>query len=250
MTPARALTRCSIFIAAAFVAAGCGGGGNPPPTITSVTVSCAASSVPEGQTDQCSASVQGTGSFSTSVTWTASAGSIFTSGLFTAPNTTGQVTITATAVADTSKAGSAIVNVTAPPPPTITSVTPACAHSVVELQSVQCWANVQGTGDFSTAVTWQASAGSISSSGAFTAPSTVGTVTVTATSVADTTKSGFEAVMVVLPQTSGFQYGGIHHVSWSANEYNTPAGTASQDALAATGANWSGLLATWYQVPG
>jgi uncharacterized protein (TIGR03437 family) len=61
--------------------------------------------------------------------------------------------------------------------------------------------------------------------------------------------------MVSLPSASadgavgkgGFQYYGITHVSWSANEYTTPAATTSRDDLAATNFNWAGVLVTWYQ---
>lgn len=134
------------------------------------------------------------------------------------------------------------------PPPTITSITVSCAApSVLEGQTDQCSANVQGTGNFSTAVTWNASAGTVSASGLFTAPNTAGPVTVTATSAVDGTKSGSATVMVPPEQKSGFTYRGITHVSWQANEYNTDSGTASQDALAATGATWVGVLVTWYQ---
>ncbi|MHB1865685.1 MAG: Ig-like domain-containing protein [Candidatus Saccharimonadales bacterium] len=57
--------------------AGCGGGGvggptpTPPPTasVTSVAVSCASATVNVGQTSQCSATVQGTGNYSSAVTW-------------------------------------------------------------------------------------------------------------------------------------------------------------------------------------
>ena len=45
----------------------------------------------------------------------------------------------------------------------------------------------------------------------------------------------------------GFQYYGITHVSWSFNEYTFATATASRDDLAATNANWAGVLATWYQ---
>ncbi len=45
---------------------------------------------------------------------------------------------------------------------------------------------------------------------------------------------------------AGFTYNGITHVSWSKDEYGVPAGTASRQALAATHANWAGLLVTWY----
>lgn len=48
-------------------------------------------------------------------------------------------------------------------------------------------------------------------------------------------------------QKSGFQYKGITHVSWQSSEYNAAAATNSQDALAATGANWAGVLVTQYQ---
>ncbi|HUL78855.1 MAG TPA: hypothetical protein VL691_16440 [Vicinamibacteria bacterium] len=44
----------------------------------------------------------------------------------------------------------------------------------------------------------------------------------------------------------GFTYNGITHVSWWHDEYGYPAGTVSRQALAATGASWAGLLATWY----
>jgi len=45
----------------------------------------------------------------------------------------------------------------------------------------------------------------------------------------------------------GFQYYGITHTSWSANEYSSAAATASRSDLAATNFNWAGVLATWYQ---
>ena len=59
-------------------------------------------------------------------------------------------------------------------------------------------------------------------------------------------------VMVSLPTAGaqgvgGFQYYGITHVNWSANEYSSAAGTASRNDLAATNANWAAVLVTWYQ---
>ena len=83
-------------------------------SITSVTVACSPSTILYGQTSQCSASVTGTGSFSSTVTWTASAGTISARGLFTAPSggvVTLPVTITATSSQDTSKSGTATVTV-------------------------------------------------------------------------------------------------------------------------------------------
>ena len=46
---------------------------------------------------------------------------------------------------------------------------------------------------------------------------------------------------------SGFEYNGIIHVSWQANEYTNASGAPSRAAITATGANWAGLLVTWYQ---
>jgi hypothetical protein len=43
-----------------------------------------------------------------------------------------------------------------------------------------------------------------------------------------------------------FELNGITHVSWWHDEYGYPAGSDSRRALAATGANWMGLLTTWY----
>ncbi len=104
-----------VFVLASLtLMAACGGGGSGSSTITSVTVTCSPSTILYGQTSQCSATVMGTGSFSSGVTWAASAGTISASGLFTAPSggvTSLQVTITATSTQDTSKSGTATVTV-------------------------------------------------------------------------------------------------------------------------------------------
>ena len=103
-----------LVLASLTLMAACGGGGSGSSTITSVTVTCSPSIILYGQTSQCSATVTGTGSFSSGVTWAASAGTISISGLFTAPSggvTSLQVTITATSTQDTSKAGTATVTV-------------------------------------------------------------------------------------------------------------------------------------------
>jgi len=88
------------------------GNGAQVTNITGVTISPTNPSVQAGQTVQFSDTVQGTTN-NTSVTWTASAGSITSSGLFTAPITAGTVTVTATSTADTTKQVSTAVTVTA-----------------------------------------------------------------------------------------------------------------------------------------
>jgi len=181
----------------------------PPPATTSVSVSCSPATVVEGQTSQCTATVQGTGSYSSGVSWTATGGTITSAGVFT-PTATGTATITATSTEDTTKSGNASVTVT--PPPAIRSVSASCSPTtVVEGQTSTCMATVQGTGSFDPTVTWAATFGTIASNAndaaTYTAPSsTTGTSTVTATSSVDTTKSGTTTLSVVIPPpSSAFQ---------------------------------------------
>src|SRR5215469_17934322 len=130
------------------------------------------------------------------VTWSASAGTISSTGLFTAPavssNTT--VTIRVVSVADTSKQATATMTVT-PANGIVVVVSPQTA-SVSSGGTQQFSATVEGTSN--TAVTWSASAGSISSAGLLTAPqvSTNTRVSVTAISVADPAKKSSATVSV------------------------------------------------------
>jgi hypothetical protein len=48
------------------------------------------------------------------------------------------------------------------------------------------------------------------------------------------------------PAAGAFEYNGLTHVSWWYDEYASAEASASRSALAATGASWGGLLATWY----
>jgi hypothetical protein len=169
------------------------------PVVNSVGVSPATASVTTGSTTQFSATVAGTVT-NKSVTWTAALGTITAAGLYTAPSTAGTDTITATSVADTTKSGTATVTVSAPVVNSV-SVSPATA-SVSTGGTLQFTATVAGTVT-NKSVTWTAQLGTINSSGLYTAPSNPGTDTVTATSVADTTKSGSAMVTVSNPQSNG-----------------------------------------------
>lgn len=188
------------FILTAIAACGGGSMGGQPepgsPTISSVSPVCTPSMVAPNATSQCSAAVQGTGSYSSAVTWSSSGGAITTSGLFTAPAAAGAVTITATSTQDATKSGAASVMVQATAP-TITSVAVTCSPATIVVSgTTQCAATVQGTGSYSSAVTWSASGGTITAAGLFTAPAAAGTVRITATSTQDSTKSGSVPVTV------------------------------------------------------
>lgn len=177
----------------------------------SISLSPTSPSLSAGQTQQFAATVTG-GSGST-VTWALSpaVGSISQTGLYTAPatiSTQQSVTVTATSAADTTKSATALVTLN-PSPVVSVSVTPGTTV-LNDSQTQQFTAAVTGTSD--TVVTWSLSsaAGSISSSGLYTAPGTISatqTITVTANSAADPSKSA-TATVTLKPQV---------HLSWTAS---------------------------------
>lgn len=177
----------------------------PISTVTGVSVTPSTANVSGGTTQQFVASVAGQNSPSQSVTWTASAGSINSVGLFTAPAATSSVqtiTITATSTQDATKSGTATATVAAANAPvqTVDSVTVSPSASTLAGSGTQQFtATVSGSNAPSQSVSWTCSAGTISTSGMFTAPaatSSTQTITVTATSTQDNTKSGTATVTV------------------------------------------------------
>jgi len=86
------------------------------PTVTGVSVTPSAASVAGGQSQQLSATVSGAGGPSQAVTWSASAGTVSASGLFTAPASSAgvqAVAVTATSAADPTKSATATVTIPA-----------------------------------------------------------------------------------------------------------------------------------------
>lgn len=107
------LVLCAVLSACG--SSGSGGSKTPPPptpTVTSVSVTPpSVVTVFAGTTQQFTATVMGTGNFSTVVTWSVVGdGTISNTGLFTAGNTSGQATVMATSQMD-SVTGSAAVTV-------------------------------------------------------------------------------------------------------------------------------------------
>ena len=135
------------------------------------------------------------GTSNTAVNWAASGGTISSTGMYRAPSAAGTYTATATSAADPTKSSSATVMVATQPQVSI-SISPTT--SSLQTGGQQAFVvMISGTGN--TAVTWSASAGTITSNGTYTAPSAAGTYTVTAVSVADTTKSASAMVSVSVP---------------------------------------------------
>lgn len=199
-------------IVACALLTGCGGGGGGTvtqvPTITKVSVSLASSSITGGKTDQATATVSGTGNYSSAVTWSvspSSAGTINSSGLFTASSsTTGTATITATSTQDATKSGTANVKVTAvtvtvsPSTAVVGAATQFTATASDGSTPTWMWTVADSTGGTTDA-------GTISSAGVFQSPYPLpagGTVTVTATSSADSTVSGNVTVTLSAPATA------------------------------------------------
>jgi phosphatidylinositol-3-phosphatase len=126
----------------AFMLAGCGSGAvgasNPAPgsSVTSVAVICSPATIATGATAQCSATVTGTGNYSSAVTWSASAGSISATGTLTASSIAGNVAVTATSIEDPSKSGVANVSVDLQ--------TPASKHVVLVMEENQSYSTVAG----------------------------------------------------------------------------------------------------------
>ena len=109
-----------------------------------------------------------------------------------------EITVTAKSVADSTKTATATITVASSVLPSITSVTVTAAGSATSINkgaTLQLSATVVKTGNASTGVTWTLDSGAtgftVSSNGLVTAPAetSVESITVTATSIFDTTKS-------------------------------------------------------------
>jgi hypothetical protein len=192
---------CLALALAGFLVA-CGGGSSGP---APVTVTPATAQVQLGATQQFTAS-------SSAVTWSVTGagavGTISASGLYTAPTTgTTPINFTVTATPTTGSAGTAAVTI----PAVGVSVAPATVNTLypsltgAPAQTQQFTPTV--TNDTANQnVTWSVTGGgTISDTGLYTAPATVpsGAVTVTSTSVADTSKFGTATVNIQTPTAAG-----------------------------------------------
>jgi hypothetical protein len=215
---------CAIsFIAAALI--GCGYAfappSPPPPTVT-VTIQPTSASLFLGQTQAFQATVAGDAN--TNVTWqvngvvggSTATGTISSVGLFTAPPILPpSASVTVTAVSQVNPKDSTSVTVTLQDNIVVSVLPPSATLSTSAAQVFT--ATVTGTGSPSTAVTWSVNGiaggnstlGTIVANGSATAvytapaaPPSPATVTVTATSVADISKSGNASVTVLCSGTN------------------------------------------------
>ena len=179
-----------------------GDGGTTTNGVTAVIVSPSTAASATGGTLPFHATVEGS-TTNTNVTWTAQLGTISSTGEYTAPSKSGTDVVTATSVADSTKSGVATVKITAQgSSPTVTAVTVTPTTSSVKTSAkLQFTASVQGNVT-NKAVSWSAVLGSISSTGAYTAPSKAGTDTIKAASEADSSMTASAKVTVTAASTT------------------------------------------------
>ncbi len=196
----------SLALSVVITLAGCGSNtsnsGSTTSTPVSVSLNQTTANIAVGATTQFTATV--TGSSNTAVTWAvdsvsggnASVGTITAAGLYTAPSVTGTHTVTATSVADTSASAKATVTVLR-----LMSVSPGSAMIGAGLTQ-QFSATVPGSSN--TSVNWSvdqiaggnATVGTISAAGLYTAPATVGSHTITATTTSTPATSASAGISV------------------------------------------------------
>jgi hypothetical protein len=215
------------------------GGGSPPPSIEVSISPASASVVAAGGTARFTATV--VNSSDTSVIWEVNkvpggddvVGSIASDGLYTAPPSVpspSAVTVSAIAHADSSKLATALVTVLPPTQPVAVSVSPS-AVALVSGGVVSFTATVANTTN--TGVTWNvngivggnASVGTITTGGLYTAPTVINdmlTVTISAVSIADASRVATatiyvnEPVTVAVSPASATAQAGIGSVQFSA----------------------------------
>lgn len=207
-----------------------------PPVLTSITVAPSPVSLIPGSTQQFVATghYSGGGTGAVIVTWSATGGTITSSGLYTAGSTAGAFQVTAT-VTGGSIAGSSNVTIT-PAPPTLTSITVAPATVTLAPGGTQAFTATAHYSDGSTGtipVDWTAAGGTVTTGGLYTAGTTDGVYQVTATAQGSAIAGHADATITtpppnlvsieVLPagarlkyadsQTGTAQYSAIGHLS-------------------------------------
>ena len=192
------------------------------PTQVSISLSPSTVSLSTGGQEQFTANVSGTSN--TAVTWSASGGTVSTSGLYVAPATAGTYTVTAVSAADTTKSASATTSVSVAPVVSV-SVSPTTVAMPQKWQQ-QFAATVSGSSN--TAVIWSVKqgTGTITQSGLYTAPQAVETDLISATSQADSTKSASASVTVAAPHLVSLKWSAS--TSTDISYYKVYRGTVSE----------------------
>lgn len=272
-----------LIVAASALLGSCGYAGNPPvtkPGVVTILVTPISANVAAGVSQQFQATI--TGTTNTSVTWevngvtggTSSTGAISANGLYTAPATlpsAPSVTITAVSVADPQASATAAINFE-----NVISISLSPSSATVSLGGAQVFGvTITGISGASANVTWSvngvaggnATVGTISSnssqSAVYTAPASMpaqNAITITATIVADSSKSASATVTLacgqsnsISPSSASVALGQAQtfsanlcsssgaQIGWDVN--GVSGGNASLGTIAATSANSANYIA-------
>jgi hypothetical protein len=232
-----------VVLGVCFTMVGCGGmntSSTSTPPAVAVSLNQASVTLGVGATTQFSATVQNTSN--TAVTWSvdtvaggnSTVGTISSSGLYTAPSQAGNHTVTATSVADTTKNANAVVTVGMLAAITPASVTIPPGGTEQFNTTVQGFSNTSVNWAVDTVVSGNATVGTITSAGLYTAPSQAGPHTVTATSVADSSLSANASVTVAIVATLA-----VSPTTAAINPSTTEQFTASIQGVTTTAITWS-----------
>lgn len=181
---------CWAVLLCVILACGGSGGGGGPINFNGISITPATFDLKPNETIQLTGIVDGT---SQPVTWSVGipgSGSVTQGGVYTAPGKSGTYIVTLALQSDPTKVASATAKVDSGYVVKITSPATAMGPD----RDLQLTASVQGASDQS--VTWSTTAGTISATGLFHSPTTLGDVTITATSKADTAKSATFVIKV------------------------------------------------------
>jgi hypothetical protein len=177
--------------------------------LTGIAVSCSPAVITTGQQSQCTAIVSGTGTVSQDVTWTAflgvtsdCGGCISSTGVVTGPQVPGLASVNVIATSVQNPKVSSSFNLFVNSPGTVTGVSVSCAKTTISLgQDSLCTATVTGTGDYSSAVSWNSFPQGVNDSGVFVALQGIvkppETVTIRANSAQDNSKLGQATIDIV-----------------------------------------------------
>jgi alpha-tubulin suppressor-like RCC1 family protein len=198
------------------------------PIAPSISINPPALTLGTGSSYPFSASVKGV--TDPTVTWSTTGGSVSSLGVYTAPSTVGTYTVIAISLENPNLRVEVVVRVVDPIVPAISISPPTLTINAGN--SYQFSANVKGVTD--STVTWSTTGGSISSLGVYTAPSTAGSYTVSATSLENPNLSFTVSVRVNANTTvnlnipnirvaAGFGHSSAAFTSfiaaWGANDY-------------------------------
>lgn len=195
--------------------------------VTGITASASPTTIALNGNSQLSAQVTGTGTFEASVTWSIlSGGGSISAGIFgtqyTASSTAEAVILRAASVANPSIQADISIAVQATVPNAVTGITASASPTTIATGATSSLtAQVTGTGNFSSSVTWTViSGGGLISAGMFgaeyTASSSAGTVVLRAASSSTPSVQTDISIIVQAPSTSTGNTLIVNGASWTA----------------------------------